>query len=302
MPKKESSSFIGIVMLLITAFIWGSAFVAQSVGNAIGSFTFNASRSLIGGIFLLPVIAVIGGVKKRRGTPEVSSPARRRRTLLAGCLCGILLCISSNLQQIGIGYTTVGKAGFITALYILEVPLIGLFFKRRVRPILWGCIALALVGLYLLCMQESFSLSLGDALVLACSLAFSFHILAIDHFAAGLNGVWVSCIQFFVSGTLSLIAALIFESPDPAAIVGAWFPICYAGVLSSGVAYTLQIVAQQRVTPVIASLLMSLESVFAVLTAAAVLGQIPSLREAIGCGLMFVAILLAQLPDRKKTV
>ena len=209
------------------------------------------------------------------------------------------LCIASNLQQFGIKYTTVGKAGFITAMYIIIVPVIGIFLKKTTGLRIWISVLLAVGGLYLLCMTEGFSIAFGDLLVLLCAVMFSVHILIIDYFSPKVDGVRMSCIQFFVSGILSGVAMLIFEQPDLGAILQAWMPILYAGVMSCGVAYTLQIVGQKDMDPTIASLILSLESVVSVLAGWVILGQKLSSKELFGCVLMFAAIILAQLPDKK---
>ena len=215
--------------------------------------------------------------------------------------CGLALGVASCLQQVGMQYTTVGKAGFLTALYIVIVPILGLFFRRKAGAKLWVSVAIAIVGLYLLCMSGSLRLQLGDFLVLLCALAFSVHIMVIDHFTTQVDGVQMSCIQFFVAAAFSAVCMLFTEGvPDPGAVAISWVPILYAGVLSSGVGYTLQIVGQKGVNPTAASLVLSLESVISVLAGWVILGQSMSPREILGCVLMFCAILLAQLPDRKR--
>lgn len=289
-----------LFLLFLTAFIWGTAFVAQSVGmDHIGPFTFNAVRSLVGGLALIPVILVFN----RRKSParRQTEGANRKVLLLGGVCCGLALGVASCLQQVGMQYTTVGKAGFLTALYIVIVPILGLFFRRKVGAKLWVSVAIAIVGLYLLCMSGSLRLQLGDFLVLLCALAFSVHIMVIDHFTTQVDGVQMSCIQFFVAAAFSAVCMLFTEGvPDPGAVAISWVPILYAGVLSSGVGYTLQIVGQKGVNPTAASLVLSLESVISVLAGWVILGQSMSPREILGCVLMFCAILLAQLPDRKR--
>lgn len=278
------------LLLLLTAFIWGAAFVAQSVGGeAVGCFTFNGVRSLIGALVLLPVIWLMDAKKKED-----------QKTLITGGICcGVMLFIASNFQQFGISFTTVGKAGFITAMYILIVPILGLFMKKKPGLQVWLGVVLAVMGLYLLCMtSESFSLSKGDFLVLICAGFFSLHILIIDYFSPKVDGVRMSCIQFLVCGILSMVMAFIFETPEVSVILSGWLPILYAGVLSCGVAYTLQIVGQKNMDPTVASLILSLESVFSVLAGWLILNQTLSLRELSGCVLMFLAIILAQLPQK----
>jgi len=291
----------GNILLILTAVIWGCAFVAQSVGmDYVGPFTYQATRSLLGGIVLIPVFLISDRAKKKAGTYRPMTKKDKKMLWLGGICCGLALCVAANLQQIGIMYTTVGKAGFITALYILIVPIFGLFLKKRVRPLIWVSVAIAVVGLYMLCISETFTVAKGDLYVFACAVVFAIHILVIDHFAPHVDGVKMSCIQFFVTAILSGIVMLICEEPSWAAIKGAGISILYAGILSCGVAYTLQIVAQKHTNPVVASLLLSLESVVAVLAGIILLQQMPTLNEAIGCVLMFVAIILAQLPERKK--
>ncbi len=290
------------LLLLLTAFIWGVAFVAQSVGGeAVGCFTFNGVRSLIGAAVLIPVIYFLDAQKKKELGEEkfLAQKGDKKTLLLGGICCGVMLCIASNFQQFGISFTTVGKAGFITAMYILIVPILGLFMKKRVGAKIWLGVVLATIGLYMLCMtSESFSLSKGDFLVLICPGFFSLHILIIDYFSPKVDGVRMSCIQFFVCGVISTAIAFVFENPSFSAILSGWLPILYAGVLSCGVAYTLQIVGQKNMDPTVASLILSLESVFSVLAGWVILHQTLSMRELFGCVLMFLAIILAQLPEK----
>lgn len=292
------------LLLLLTAFIWGVAFVAQSVGGeAVGCFTFNGVRSLIGAIVLIPVIFFLDGQKKKELGEEkfLEQKGDKKTLILGGICCGVMLCIASNFQQFGISFTTVGKAGFITAMYILIVPIFGLFMKKKVGAKVWIGVVLATIGLYMLCMtSESFSLSKGDFLVLICALFFSLHILIIDYFSPRVDGVRMSCIQFFVCGVISTAIAFVTESPSLHSILSGWLPILYAGVLSCGVAYTLQIVGQKNMDPTVASLILSLESVFSVLAGWVILNQTLSGREILGCILMFLAIILAQLPEKQK--
>lgn len=299
----NASKIRSTLLLLLTAFIWGIAFVAQSVGmDYIGPFTFNAVRFLIGALVLLPCIPLLDAAARRRGAHGGRPKgAKERRTLwLGGVLCGAALCLAACAQQIGIQYTTVGKAGFITALYIVIVPVLGIFLGKRAGLKIWLSVAAAAAGLYLLCVTDGFSVAPGDLMVLACALLFSFHILLIDHFSPLVDGVRLSCIQFFTSGVLSACLMFAFEAPTFAAILAAWQPILYAGVLSCGVAYTLQVVAQRDADPVVASLVLSLESVFSVLAGWVILGQGLAGRELFGCALVFSAIILAQLPSRRR--
>ena len=294
-----NSRLRGNLLLLLTALIWGSAFVAQSVGaEYIGPFTFNCSRSVLGGLVLLPVILVLD----RAGITRKPATAAEKKTLLIGGICcGAALAVASAFQQLGVANTTVGKAGFITALYILIVPLLGwIFLKKKVGLLVWAGVGLALVGMYLLCMTEGFSIRFGDLLVLICAFCFSIHILVIDYFSPKTDGVRLSCIQFFTAAVISGILMLLFERPDLGALLSAWPSVAYAGIMSSGVAYTLQVVAQRDTDPTVASMLMSLESVFALLAGWVLLNQALSPKELCGAVLVFCAIILAQLPERKK--
>lgn len=318
MSKKLRGNF----MLLLTAMIWGSSFVAQRAGmEYIGPFTFNCLRSLLGGLVLIPVIlllsrydrvnATAGSERKNAGKsattddPTMEEKAANgkhadRTLIFGGVSCGIILFVASSLQQIGLVYTTAGKAGFITALYIVIVPILGIFIGKKIRPVIWLCVGLSIVGLYLLCMTGGFSLDKGDFLVLLCAVGFAVHILVIDHFSPKTDGVKMSCIQFWVCGIVSLPFLLLTETIDWQNILNCWLPICYAGILSCGVAYTLQIVAQKNTEPTVASLLLSLESVFAVLAGIFFLHEQISPRELMGCLIVFIAIIIAQLPSREE--
>lgn len=280
-------------MLALAAFIWGVAFVAQSVGmDYVGPFTFNAVRNFIGSLVLIPCILFFD---RRRADAGETQPQNRKTLLIAGIFCGIALAAGSSLQQIGIQYTTVGKAGFITALYIVIVPLLGIFLRKRIGLFVWIAVALAVGGMYLLCMTESSGIAKGDLFILAGSFAFSLHILIIDHFSPRVDGVRLSCIQFFVCGLICSVPMFTLEQPTMHAILSAWAPILYAGVLSCGVAYTLQVVGQKGCDPTIASLILSLESVFSALAGWVLLHQVLSFREVAGCILVFAAIILAQI-------
>lgn len=304
------------LMLLLTAFIWGVAFVAQSVGmDYVGPFTFNSVRNFIGAFVLLLFIPLIDKIDKKAAAPAnssdsdtptaadseyASSSSSNKKTLIVGgILCGICLAVASSFQQIGIAYTSVGKAGFITAMYIVIVPILGLFLGKKVRLLAWISVGLSVVGLYLLCMTGSIALNKGDLLELICAFCFSLHIMIVDYFSPKVDGVRMSCIQFFTCGIICGVPALLTESPNLHSIVSAWLPILYAGALSSAVGYTLQIVAQKNTDPVIASLLMSLESAFSLLAGWILLHQYLSPKELLGCLLMFAAIMLSQLPERK---
>lgn len=291
--KKEQIK--GSLLLFLAAIIWGVAFVAQSVGmDYVGPFTFNCVRTLIGGLVLIPCIVFLnrGKVKKKTDFTE------KKRLLLGGICCGVALTTGSTLQQFGIMYTTVGKAGFITAFYIIIVPILGLFLGKKCGLSVWISVVIALAGLYFLCITDGFSIGKGDIYVFLGAIAFSIHILVIDHFTQFNDGVKMSCIQFFVCGILCFVPMMLFEHPEISMILLAWKPILYAGVMSCGVAYTLQIVGQKNMNPTVASLILSLESVTSVIAGFLVLHQNLSHRELIGCGLMFVAIVLAQLPQK----
>nr|WP_308626524.1 DMT family transporter [uncultured Eisenbergiella sp.] len=291
------------LLLFLAASIWGVAFVAQSVGmDYMGPFTFNAARSLIGGIVLLPLIAVRERSRKKNGgeaEPPEKKKARRKVTLLGGCCCGLAICTASMFQQYGIQYTTVGKAGFITTLYIIIVPIMGLFFGKKVRRIVWAGAALAAAGMYLLCVNETLSLNKGDLLVFLCAVIFSVHILVIDYFSPKADGVKLSCIQFFVAGIICTIGAFLLETPSWDALVSGAVPVLYAGVMSCGVAYTLQIIGQRNLDPTVASLILSLESVVSVLAGWVILDQTMNGKEIFGCVLVFAAVILVQLPGKK---
>ena len=285
-------------MLILTAFIWGTAFVAQSVGmDYLGPFTFNGVRSLSGGVALIPCIWILQKLNDK--SDPVTEERNRKDLLIGGISCGVLLFAASSLQQVGIQYTTAGKAGFITAFYIVFVPVLGIFLGKKTGWKVWTAVILALAGLYFLCITEKFTIGKGDIFLFACALVFSLHILVIDYFSPKVEGVKMSCIQFLVCGIISLPFMFLLEIPKMGAIVDAAWPLLYAGVLSCGVAYTLQIIGQKNVNPAIASLILSLESCFSVLAGWVILGEKLSVRESIGCILMFAAIILAQLPDKK---
>ncbi|MEY8481439.1 DMT family transporter [Lachnospiraceae bacterium 48-21] len=291
------------LILVLTAFIWGTAFVAQSVGmDYLEPFTFNGVRSLIGGAALLPCIAILQKMNRKDGVGKEpgSGDVRRERKdmVFGGIACGLLLFAASSLQQIGIQFTTAGKAGFITACYIVIVPVLGIFLKKKIGWKVWAAVAIALAGLYFLCMTEKFTVGKGDVLIFACALVFSLHILVIDYFSPKVDGVKMSCIQFFVCGIASLPFMFLLETPKIGAMLNGWLPLLYAGVMSCGVGYTLQIIGQKDMNPAIASLILSLESCFSVLAGWIVLGERLSMRESIGCVLMFTAIILAQVPGK----
>lgn len=290
------------ILLLLTAVIWGTAFVAQSVGmDYIGPFTFNAARFLIGGTVLIPLIVYRSKKNPLLKNQTLEEKRKNQKTAwIGGVCCGIALCGASLLQQMGIQHTTVGKAGFITTLYIIIVPLIELFFGKKIaKKICLGAV-MAVIGLYLLCINENFSIGKGDFLILVCAILFAIHILIIDHFSPKADGVVLSAIQFFVSGFISVIGAILVENPNPAAMLDAIVPILYAGVMSCGVAYTLQVIGQKNISPTVASMILSLESVISVLAGWIILGEALSAKEIVGCVIVFMAVVLVQLPEKKK--
>lgn len=299
---KQRNSFL----LVLAAFIWGIAFVAQSTGgNAVGPYTFNCIRSVLGGIVLLPVIRLSDRLHWSRKKPV--SREDWQILLTGGVACGIALSIASNLQQVGIYMgSPVGKAGFLTACYILIVPILGLFLKKKCGWNIWLGIVIAVAGLYLLCIQESFSIQFSDFLLLLCALSFAVQILIIDHYVDRVDGVRMACIQFIVSGIISAVPMIFVDMGHSVSEISqwasafaapyAWIPILYAGILSNGVAYTLQIIGQRGLNPTVASLLMSLESVFSVLAGWILLNEALSGREILGCIFIFIAVVLAQSP------
>ncbi len=295
--KKQQ--IVSSLLLLLTATIWGVAFVAQSkAADTVGAFTFTSVRSIIGGVVLLPVISIFG---KKPSDDRAVRREERKKLLFAGVVCGVLLMVAQNLQQLGINFgASSGKAGFITACYIIFVPIFGIFLKRSCSPLVWLSVVLAAVGLYLLCITGRLSFSLVDVLLLGCAVMFAFQILAVDRYSPYVDCVKLACIQFFVSGILSAVPMLIFEQPDVRALLDAWVPILYAGVMSSGVAYTLQIVGQKGLNPAVASIIMSLESAIAALAGWIILSEALSPREISGCAVMFAAIIIAQIPIKSK--
>ena len=293
----------GVFILLLTAFIWGSSFVAQSIGmEEVEAFTFNAVRTLMGAATLIPYILIRDALKGRRMT-EAEKEKRRadnKKAIVPGVILGLILCVASNLQQQAFNDTTGGKIAFITAFYMLFVPIIGIFLGKKVRWPLWICVTLGVAGLYFLCIGPAglSAVNRGDLLALACSVVYAFHILAIEKFSDIDDSIRLSCTQFIVSGVITAALMFVFEHPDPAAIRGAMLPLLYSGVGSCGLAYTFQIVGQKYTEPTVASLLMCMESVFGVVCSAIVLRQMLTGREILGCALMFAAIILSQFSDR----
>ena len=291
-----------VVFPIITAMIWGSSFVAQSTSTEhIGAFTFNAARSFVGFLALLVVVQIFRMVRKEpeiQQTPE-EKKAGRKGLVLGGICCGIALALACNLQQLGmVAGASAGKTSFITTLYVVLVPICGLFLKKRVSPTVWISVLLAVAGLYCLCIKDSFSIAPSDLLVMLCAFGYTLHILVIQK----VDGVKMSCIQFLSCAVLSAILMLIFEHPTWADITPCIGSILYVGVFSSGVAYTLQILAQKDSNPTIVALLLSLESVFGAVSGAIFLHETMTGKELVGCVLMLIAVVLAQIefPSKKK--
>lgn len=294
----------GSAILCLAALIWGLAFVAQSDAAAhIPPFAFNCLRSFLGAAFLLALLGIKRLKNKEKIIPE--DKESRKTALLGGALCGSLLAISVNFQQAGLtvypeGVAASARGGFLTAIYVVLVPVVALFFKKKASPIVWGAVAVALAGTYFLCMSGGFSgIYLGDILMLCCAFCFTFHIITVDNLGEKIGGVRLSFLQFVVCGFISLLLSLIFEKGGFRIenILDAAPQIAYLGIMSSGVAYTLQIIGQRYAEPAIASISMSLESVFAALGGWVIAGDIMSGREFLGCALVFAAIIIAQLPE-----
>lgn len=285
----------GEILLFIGSFIWGSAFVAQSVAmNDIEPWTFNFMRSIIAVLTLTIIIPFFN--KNKNKTNE-----EKKNLLKGGLVCGTFLCAASITQQIGISMTTVGKAGFITAMYVVLVPVFNIFFGKKAKPMIWISVILASCGLYFLSIAgTSFSIETADIYVIACAILFAFQIISVDHFSPLLNGMELSRAQFAVMGIISFFFMIIFEHPNIKAISNAMIPILYTGVLSSGIAYTFQVIGQRDTDPAIASLIMSFESCFAALSGFILLHQTLTINELIGCALMFLAIVVAQMDDLLK--
>ena len=309
---KKNRKMLGNLLLLLTAMIWGTAFVGQRVGmDSIEPVTFNAARMWLAAV-AIGLVSVLTGKKsdpqdKRpvSGLTDTRDKAqeRRKNTIIGGICCGSFLTAASLFQQMGVVYTTAGKAGFITAMYMLLVPIINfVFFKKKNTWLVWTGVLVGVFGMYLLCITDGFSLTYGDTLVCICALLFSGHILCCDHFVQLGNPIRISAIQFATAAVISTIAAFVAEEPSWQKIASAAVPILYCGIVSGGIGYTLQMVAQRYTDPTIASLLMSLESVFAVIAGALLLGERMTARELAGCVIMFAAIVLVQipLPERRK--
>ncbi|MBE5872250.1 MAG: DMT family transporter [Lachnospiraceae bacterium] len=299
----KNKKLMGDALLLLTAFIWGTAFVFQRAGmETIEPITFNAARMFLAAV-VVGFVAFGMGRKEKKDTADKTEKQRDKDCLTGGICCGCVLAIASILQQTGLVYTTAGKAGFITAMYMLLVPVISfVFLKRKNTWLVWCAVLLGVTGMYFLCITEEFRLSRGDTLVGLCALFFSLHILCCDHFAQKADPVRISAIQFATAALISAVAAGIVEEPDIGKLLSALGAIVYCGIVSGGIGYTLQITAQKYTEPATASLLMSMESVFAVIAGAIVLREQMSKRELIGCLLMFAAILLVQIREVRTEV
>lgn len=290
----------GIFMLTLCAFIWGTAFIAQSVGGQyVEPLTFNWARSVLATIFLLGCCILFDKYNGKKFTLWGSDdPIYKDRLIKGGIVCGIALSVATYMQQLGIMYTTVGKSGFITALYIVLVPLLSFIFLRRSVTLLQGIsVAVAAIGMYFICITEDFSINKGDLYTLVCAFCFAGQIICIENIIKNLDGVRLSLIQFMTCTVFNGALMLLFESPSMGALSQCWVAVAYAGVMSSGVAYTLQILGQKHVSSLVACMIMSLESAFALLSGWLLLGQAMSMREIFGCGLVFAAIMLAQVPE-----
>ena len=303
---NSKSQIKGVLLLLLTSLIWGISFVSQSVGmESVDAFTFMGIRTLMGATVLLPFIIVRDNITKKNMTKEelAERKANDKKTIKYGIIIGIFLCIATNLQQFAFYYSTAGKIAFITAMYMFFVPLVGLFFKKKVPLSTWLCIAAGVWGLFLLCVNPSEfgKFNKGDILALICALFFCFQILLIERFAPSCDGVKLSCVQFYTSGIITAILMFIFEKPEWKAIKSAAIPLLYSGIMSCGIAYTLQVVGQKYCEATIASLAMCMESVFAVLASAILLHEKLSAREITGCAIMFAAIVTTQLVDIYKS-
>lgn len=293
----NKNKLLGPFYCILAAVIWGLSFVAQSEGASIGTFTFNGIRTMLGAVVLVPFVAFSFKKENAALAAEEKKKFPLKDVAIGGLCCGLALFAGSNLQQHAFNYIDVGKVGFITALYMLIVPVFGLFLKQKAKFNVWIGVLFGVVGLYFLSIKKgSFSIGKGELITIMCSIAFAVHILVVDHFCRKVNNIALSCAQFFVAGGLSIICMFIFEEPNIDAILSAWLPIAYAGIMSSGVAFTVQIFGQKYTEPAVASILLCTESVFAVLFGWLLLKEMLSPRELFGCLIMFVAIVISQLP------
>ena len=299
---KQKTQWKGVVMLMLTALIWGSSFVAQSVGmESVEAFTFNGIRTLMGAVVLLPFILIRDKIQAKTMTEEQirQRKAMDRKTVRCGLILGVVFCAACNFQQFAFEYSTSGKIAFITALYMFFVPLFGLFLKKKVPLLTWICVLAGFVGLYFLSIGPGGlgSINRGDFRAFICAIFYAVHILLIEKFAPDVDGIKLSFTQFVVSGVITCILMFIFETPQMSAIQTAIVPLLYSGIMSCGLAYTFQIVGQKYTEATVASLIMCMESVFAVLAGALILHEMLSGREIVGCVIMFVAIVVSELSE-----
>ncbi len=297
MTKRTQST----ILLFITAFIWGSAFVAQKMGGAIGAFTYNGIRTLLGGLILIPLIilasrADIGEAQKSREDRR----AEWKVLLIGGFLCGLTHFLASSLQQFGVAYTSASKSGFITSLYAVLIPIFSVLIGKKIRPVIWVSAVLSVAGLYLISLKGGqMTFQKGDILTLLCAVFFALQLMLIGHYAPKCNGIKLSSIQFIISGLMGIICMFIFENPQISSILHAWKAIAYGGIMSTGVGYTLEILGQKHVPAAEASLILCLESVFSAVTGILLLHEMLSPLEFTGCALIFGAVVLSQLPGKK---
>lgn len=305
MQLEQKRSIRGSVVCFLTALIWGTSFVSQSKGmEFMGPFTFNGVRTLIGASVLLPVMLILRSLSKRKGTAVTFT---KKRWLLGGVCCGCALCAASMSQQFGIKYTTVGKTGFVTALYIILVPILGIFIGKKVPKIVWAGAIFAVGGLYLICVQGETGINIGDVFNFISAFLFATHILTVDHFVKGLDSIMLSWLQFVVSGTICLIFAFVFEHPTPEAILAGLTSLLYSGVMSTGVAYTLQVVGQRDANATAAAMVFSLEAPICAISGfvAYKVGLLPNetalnLTQLIGCAIVFISVIVVQIPFPEK--
>ncbi|MBO7135283.1 MAG: DMT family transporter, partial [Spirochaetaceae bacterium] len=303
--QNSKTQLNGVLILLLTAIIWGASFVSQSVGaETVEPFTFMAIRTLMGATVLVPFILLRDRISAKKMTEAQLEERKKtdKKTIVYGAIIGVFLAIATNLQQYAFNYSTAGKIAFITAMYMFFVPIFGLFIKKRIPLLTWICIAMGFVGLFCLCFKggDSFAINKGDLLTLICALFFTCQILLIERFSPSCDGIKLSCAEFYTAGLISLVLMLIFDKPQWQGIKQAGGALLYSGIMSCGVAYTLQVVGQKYCEATIASLLMCMESVFAALSAAILINERLAGREILGCAIMFTAIIISQLTGLKK--
>lgn len=296
--KKTKKTHRGELLLLLAALIWGSSYIFQKMGmDYVGPFTFGFFRFCIGALALLPVILAFDRAKRKCGRADEIPPLTDRTLIVGSILCGLTQFAAGSLQQIGLIYTTAGKAGFITSMHIVIVPVLMIFLRRKVGFVTWIGVAIATFGMYLLCITEGFSIQLGDGLVLGCAAVYALQILLIDYYVDRTDPLRLAALQFLIAGLLSGVCMLGFEEVRWAMIIACTVPILYTGFLEVAAAYTLEIFGQRTTSPPVTAIILSLESVFAVLCGAIVLGEHMTGRETLGCVLMLAAFLVTQLAD-----